>query len=286
MSRRHARCCIRTAASCSFGTATAQSSKAGAYWGCCRTGLRPIAPLRRPQTYAILGCAPRKRTLLDFAPTREASLAASYSSGWTWCQRCQVLFSGPPNGVCPAGGAHDGSTSWSYFMLLIEHSVAGPNQQPGWRTCGKCRALFYGPGEANSSCPAGGRHAIEGFSNFAVQVDDGTTPSNQQSWRWCKNCQSLFFAGNASNLRVQGSNYTLGGQVDVFTMFSNGQRHHAERVRAIENQSAPGGWITAGTSSLSPPGKPGEYNGYVQAHDVACNKWSPKLPIVISQRID
>ena len=248
-------------------------------------------------------------------------MAASFSSGWTWCNRCQALVSGP--GVCPAGGVHDSSTSASYFMLLVERGIAGPNQQPGWRMCGKCRVLFYGPGEASSSCPAGGRHTISGSSNFAVQVDDGSSPSNQQGWRWCKSCQALFYAMNASprpcpagagwmhdpstsgnydlpfvgvpwigtyefdgNLRVQGSNYTLGGQVDVFTMSSNGHRFHSERVTAIENPSAPGGWVTAGTSSLSPPGRPGEYNGYVQAHDLASNKWSPRLPIVISQRID
>lgn len=248
-------------------------------------------------------------------------MAASYSSGWTWCHRCQVLFSGPPNGACPAGGAHDGSTSASYFMLHIEHNTAGPNQQAEWRLCRKCRGLFFGPGAASSSCSAGGHHRIDGSSNFAVQVDDGKTPSNQQGWRSCKKCQTLFYGGNASprpcpagaahdpstswhynlpfvgvpwigtyafdgGLRVQGSNYTRGGQVDVLTMLSNGRQHHVERVTAIENQAAPGGWITAATNSLSSPGRPGQYNGYVQAHDLKSNKWSPKLPIVISQRID
>jgi hypothetical protein len=77
----------------------------------------------------------------------------------------------------------------------------------------------------------------------------------------------------------------LGGQVEVFTKYSNGELFHSERVTAIENQSAPGGWVTAGTSSLFYPA-PGPYNGYVQAHDLASNKWSPKLPITISVPID
>jgi hypothetical protein len=58
---------------------------------------------------------------------------------------------------------------------------------------------------------------------------------------------------------------------------------HRERVTAIENQSAPGGWVTAGTNSKADPGV---YNGYVQAHDRASNMWSPKLPITISVPID
>src|SRR5262245_24904929 len=90
-----------------------------------------------------------RRTLLDLAQTQEASLAAEYTSPWYWCNRCQALyaFANPP-GVCPAGGAHDGSTSASYFVLKVDGGMAGPHQQPGWRICGKCQVLFYGPGEA------------------------------------------------------------------------------------------------------------------------------------------
>jgi hypothetical protein len=209
-------------------------------------------------------------------------------------------------------------------MLLVDAGYEGPglNQQDGWRMCDNCRVLFYGPNVDSSSCPAGGQHTISGFSNFAMQFDDGSSPSNQQGWRWCKNCQTLFFALNDSPgpcpagagwvhdasasgnydlpfagvpwigtyafdgmLRVQGSNYTLGGQVDVFTKYIGGTGFHHERVTAIENQSAPGGWITAATNSYSDTG-PDDYNGYVQAHDLASNLWSPKLPITILVRID
>jgi hypothetical protein len=205
-------------------------------------------------------------------------------------------------------------------MLFVDGDTAGPNQQPGWRMCRKCRILFYGPNQGASSCAAGGHHDQSGSPTMAVQVDDGTPSSNQQGWRWCRNCQGLFFSPNPpapcpvgpgrvhdgtpsahydlpffgvpwigtytfdGALRAQGSNYTLGGQVDVFTKSTNGSVHHHERVTAIKNPSAPGGWITAGTASLA-PGRP-VYNGYVQAHDLASNKWSAKLPMTIAVRID
>jgi hypothetical protein len=207
-------------------------------------------------------------------------------------------------------------------MLLVDGNYAGPGQQPGWRWCDKCRVLFYGPWVDSSSCPAGGQHTFSGSSIFAMQFDDGSSPSNQQGWRWCKNCQALFFALNDSpgpcpagagwvhdpsgsanydlphasnpsiwtygfdgNLKAGGSNYTLGGQVDVFTKHSDGGLFYSERVTAIENPNQPGGSVTAETNSLYEP-TPGEYNGYVQAHDLASNRWSPKLPIIISVPID
>jgi hypothetical protein len=191
----------------------------------------------------------------------------------------------------------------------------------GWRWCEKCRVLFYADA-ANGACPAGGEHNASGSSIFAMQFDDGSSPTNQQGWRWCKNCQGLFFALNASpgpcpagagwvhdpsesgnynlpflgvpsiwtygfdgNLKAGGSNYTLGGQVDVFTKYGDGELFHRERVTAIENPNQLGGSVTAGTNSLSDPA-PADYNGYVQAHDLASDKWSPKLPIIISVRID
>jgi hypothetical protein len=86
-------------------------------------------------------------------------------------------------------------------------------------------------------------------------------------------------------VRAQGSNYTLGGQVDVYTKYNNGNKFHSERVTAIANQAAPGGWITADTTVGAFPPR-WAYNGYVQAHDLASNKWSPKLPIVIALPID
>ena len=50
------------------------------------------------------------------------------------------------------------------------------------------------------------------------------------------------------------------------TKFSNDKLFHSERVTAIHNQAAPGGWITAGTKSVA-TAHPQIYNGYVQAYD-------------------
>ena len=247
-------------------------------------------------------------------------MAASFSSGWSCCSRCITLFFGAPGapGACPAGGVHDSSGSWNLFMLNVDGDIAGPNQQPGWRMCEKCRVLFYGPNADSSTCSAGGQHNASA-SWFAVQVDDGSSPTNQQGWRWCKNCQALVWAltpspapcpagagrvhdlsasanydlpffgvpwigtyGFDGQLRAQGSNYTLGGQVDVITTSINGRPFHSERVTAIDNPSAPGGWITADTGTLFSSAPPGAYSAYVQAHDLASNKWSPRLPIVLS----
>ena len=251
-------------------------------------------------------------------------MPASFSDGWSWCNRCQALFNGMPGapGACPAGGVHDGSASWDYFALFVDGDMTSPNHQIGWRTCKNWRVLFYGPWAASSSCPAGAHHSLSGSPTLAVQFDDKSSPSSQKGWRWCKNCQGLFYGPNAANapcpagagrlhdksasaryalpyfgvpfigtyangaeLRVLGSNYTLGGQVDVFTKFSNDKLFHSERVTAIHNQAAPGGWITAGTKSVA-TAHPQIYNGYVQAYDRSTKKRSPRLPITISVPID
>ena len=40
-------------------------------------------------------------------------------NNWRFCRKCFSLwFNGfPTNGVCPAGGAHDGSGSWDYCLV-------------------------------------------------------------------------------------------------------------------------------------------------------------------------
>ena len=203
-------------------------------------------------------------------------MAASFSDGWTWCNRCQSLFFGAPGapGACPAGGVHNSHGSGDYFMLLVDGDPSDLNQQPFWRMCGNCRVLFYGPNAANSSCAAGGQHNASGGSIFAMQFDDGSSPTNQQGWRWCKNCQALFFALNASPgpcpagagwvhdpsgsfnydlpvgvpwigtyafdgmLRVEGSNYTLGRSSRCIHEV---QRWHRVSSRASDGHRKPSG---------------------------------------------
>jgi hypothetical protein len=81
---------------------------------------------------------------------------------WAWCDKCQGLFYGPFQGssLCPAGGRHDGSESYSYDVPYGQPSsvTGGLNWQSGWAWCDKCQGLFYGPFQGSSWCPAGGRH--------------------------------------------------------------------------------------------------------------------------------
>jgi hypothetical protein len=76
---------------------------------------------------------------------------------WRWCSRCGGMFYNghPTKGVCPAGGEHDGKTSWNYH---INHTEVDPNApgQDGWRWCGKCEVLHYAG--LKGVCPAGGDH--------------------------------------------------------------------------------------------------------------------------------
>jgi hypothetical protein len=39
--------------------------------------------------------------------------------GWAWCQKCQGVFYGPneSTSVCPAGGQHDASQSYGYWIM-------------------------------------------------------------------------------------------------------------------------------------------------------------------------
>lgn len=45
-------------------------------------------------------------------------------SDWRWCKKCQGLYhlNGKDNGHCPAGGAHDGSTSGHYVLRMFDVS--------------------------------------------------------------------------------------------------------------------------------------------------------------------
>lgn len=55
-------------------------------------------------------------------------------SGWCWCKSCQGLFfAGAGAGVCPAGGAHDGSGSGTYVLSggTIDATWTTLSSQPG-----------------------------------------------------------------------------------------------------------------------------------------------------------
>jgi len=81
----------------------------------------------------------------------------SEQGGWRWCGKCQGMFSSdnPSQGVCPAGGSHDGSTSLHYAAIKGE---GASGQQGGWRWCGKCQGMFSSDNPSQGVCPAGGSH--------------------------------------------------------------------------------------------------------------------------------
>ena len=78
----------------------------------------------------------------------------SNQEGWRWCGKCQgLLFSS--GGACPAGGAHDTTSSFNYVLPHVDPADAPKaTQQSEWRWCNRCQGLFYGPNTNQSVCPA------------------------------------------------------------------------------------------------------------------------------------
>ncbi len=116
-------------------------------------------------------------------------VAEPVQQGWRACNRCQGLFFGPFKGVCPAGGQHDETNSFSYSTAF---GVApAPQLQTGWRACNRCQGLFFGP--FKGTCPAGGPHSDTGSFDYSVIFGVGPGPQAQNGWRSCNRCQGLFF---------------------------------------------------------------------------------------------
>ena len=116
---------------------------------------------------------------------------------WRWCFKCQSLFfnGGGASGACPAGGAHDGSKSGNYALVMDAGINAGQN---GWRWCHKCAALFFGGAGSNGVCAAGGAHDPNPSSDYRLG-GSARDCAGQNGWRWCHKCQGLFFSGASSN---------------------------------------------------------------------------------------
>jgi hypothetical protein len=71
---------------------------------------------------------------------------------WRHCKRCQGLaYNGQGLlGWCPAGGHHDHTGSYNYFLW---HDTSGPiYDTEDFAFCDKCMALFYRPAQASSWC--------------------------------------------------------------------------------------------------------------------------------------
>jgi len=48
----------------------------------------------------------------------QIGLGAYWQESWSWCNKCTGLFYGPqqPSSYCPAGGQHNGSGSYDYWL--------------------------------------------------------------------------------------------------------------------------------------------------------------------------
>jgi hypothetical protein len=81
--------------------------------GAVVVGFATPALTRSAQTARI----PRSRTRSALA-TLASAQAAEVQYEWTWCSKCHGLFYYPQQSSswCPAGGQHDGSTSYGYFL--------------------------------------------------------------------------------------------------------------------------------------------------------------------------
>jgi hypothetical protein len=131
----------------------------------------------------------------------EAAVTFQTQFYWAYCNNCAILWYTNNNtaGVCPAGGGHVKSPSFSYELRYKVSGTGGPSYQPGWNWCSACQSLFYAAdGHAvESVCPAatvfGGPHKTGGFA-YSVLYNDVVPGSSQGSWWWCGQCQGLFNA--------------------------------------------------------------------------------------------
>jgi hypothetical protein len=101
---------------------------------------------------------------------------AGSQGNWRWCRKCEGLFfhGMATDGFCPAGGAHDASSSGEYHVRMLggiapKTKVVGPSTWIQWRWCSKCYALFWYPGgNQKGICPKGGGHDSNGSGYYAV----------------------------------------------------------------------------------------------------------------------
>jgi hypothetical protein len=163
----------------------------------------------------------------DYKFYHSVNPAKGAQDNWRWCSKCAIMCYNGKTGVCPAGGAHDHSTSGQYWAHLEKHYTLS---QDNWNWCCKCSSMFHGGSIGTSRCPSGGPHDKNGSGNYHVAyaskpvkqvqqvVQQSTGGTWQDKWGWCNKCQSLFFAGGSGgrcNATGQahtndGGNYKLG----------------------------------------------------------------------------
>ena len=147
----------------------------------------------------------------DLFPDYGMASLPAIQEGWRWCVKCEGMFyAGHGAGVCPKGGAHDGSGSAHYKVMM---NSAFPYGQNGWRWCKKCQGLHYG-GFGPGLCAAGGGHDGTGSGDYRV-VANSPYAERQQGWRYCHRCQGMFFSEHPTH-----GSCPAGGQHDPTGSFA------------------------------------------------------------------
>ncbi len=136
--------------------------------------------------------------------------ASKVQNGWASCSKCQgMYFAGFPDfkGVCPAGGQHEHTNSFTYAMPHDLPPTA--NVQSEWRSCPRCQGLFFGP--LQGTCPKGGAHSADGSFNYGLRVEPPVSADTH-----------VFDSGPLS------SNLALGGSVHIVTRQNGNFTFHAD----------------------------------------------------------
>ncbi len=133
---------------------------------------------------------------------RQHTLYGAGQPGWSHCESCDgMIFNRTTD--CPAGGAHDGSTSGEYTLA---HN-AGPSAGEGnWRYCRKCQGLVFAGAITLGRCAAGGDHDTSVSGEYALP----SSGAGQAGWRWCKKCQGLIFGTAMKGACAAGGLHDLG----------------------------------------------------------------------------
>lgn len=87
-----------------------------------------------------------------------------------------------------------------------------------------------------------------------------------------------------NHLKIAGGYFTMNGGVQLVVRLNNGKTVFVRNVTARPHSVTPGGAIYVDTP-IAAPCAPGN-NGYARAFDRTTQRWSPRLPIAICQRID
>ncbi|MGV8989550.1 MAG: hypothetical protein ACOH2H_25355 [Cypionkella sp.] len=120
---------------------------------------------------------------------------------------------------CPAGGAHDHSTSANYTLAV---NRAGAQGQPNWRWCRKCQGLAFGG--APGVCPKGGAHDLSQSSDYVLLANLPAAPAGfQPLWRWCNKCQGLAYGGGAPGPCPAGGQHNHSGSGDYALAINNAE---------------------------------------------------------------